>query len=569
MAAVSAPPLSGTTALALRAQALACLKAGRLHAAEKALQVVLASAPGDSEARYLLGVVALQAGNGEAAVALLLPEAKRRGENAEAQYNAATALVLVNRFAEAEQLFRRALDLNPELAPAWNNLGNILKAFGEVDAATLCYERAMALGPEDPVRQSHHLICAHYSSAFSHQQLFSLHRQWAERHAARYYPASRRRPVNPDPDRPLAVGFLSPSFNGQIVGHFLRGVLPELPRHGLRLLGYSATREVDAMTAELRDSFDSWREVAELDDDALARTIEADAVDILVDLAGHAPGHRLLVFARRPAPVQITWLDYFDTTGLATMDYLVTDPRTTPPSSPQLFSERLLYLPETRLCWAPPEFAPPVAPAPCAARGHVTFGSFNRADKLNPEILACWAEILSRVPRSRLVMKGRAFGMAEVRRHFAEQFARLGVSSERIDWLGPSTHAALLADYAAVDIALDTTPYNGGATTCDALWMGVPVVALRGERMIARQSAAMLDCLGQGSLAADSMPMYADMAVALAKDQARLATMRGQLRPMMAASALCDGPRFARDLAAALRSAWRECCETTFCNQGG
>lgn len=556
----TAPRLADATALALRAQAATHLRAGRLADAERALQVVLRERGNDGEARYLLGLVALQAGNAAAAAALLLPAAAQSPQDAQTQYNAGVALVLSDRFEEAAEYFRRSLALQPGNGAAWNNLGNILKAFGEVDEAVACLERAMALSPGDAVRQSHHLICAHYSQSFTHEQLFALHRSWAERHAARFYPAAEPAIDNANPERMLRVGLVSPSFNGKIVGQFLRGVLPHLRASDLELFAYSATVEKDAVSEELRASVDHWREIGALDDDAAARLIVGERIDILIDLAGHAPGNRLLLFARKPAVLQVSWLDYFDTTGLATVDYLVTDPRTTPPGSPQRFSEKLLYLPETRLCWAPPEFAPEVASPPQAERGHITIGSFNRVDKLNPELLALWARVLARLPEARLVLKGVALAQAEVRRHLAERFAALGVSTERVEWRGPSSHAGLLAQYADLDLALDTTPYNGGATTCDALWMGVPVIALRGERMIARQSAAMLECVGHGELVADSLDQYVELAVALAEDPARLASLRATLRGAMARSPLCDGRRFARDLRAALRQAWRQRC---------
>ncbi len=549
------------TILALRAQAQADLSAGRLRRAEQALQVILRDLPNDTEARDMLGLVALQAGNANAAAPLLVAAAARQSESALAQYNAAVVFVVLQRFGEAERYLRRALDLDPGLGPAWNNLGNVLKAFGEVDEAYACFERAVELSPGDAVRQSHHLICAHYCRNISHEQIFKRHLRWAESYASQYYPRSTKAIRNPDPNRVINVGLVSPSFNGKIVGHFLRGVLPALRGSGLRIFVYSATAVPDAVTAALRQSVDSWRDITNLDDAAALRLIESDHIDCLIDLAGHAPGNRLLLFARKPAPIQITWLDYFDTTGVATIDYLITDPRTTPPRSPQRFSESLLYLPETRLCWTPPDFAPEVAVSPYQNNGYVTFGSFNRADKLNPELLALWAEILRQVSDARLVLKGVAFVMPEVRAHLGERFVALGVSLERIEWRGPSSHEQLLADYAGIDLALDTSPYNGGATTCDALWMGVPVVAWREERMISRQSAAMLDCIGFGELVADSSDQYVKLAVNLASDPAHLAALRAGLRPAMARSALCDAQRFARDFAAVLREVWRKHCQ--------
>lgn len=553
--------LSPATILALRAQAQADLRAGRLRNAEHALQLVLRDLPYDEESLYLLGLVALQAGNGSVAADLLLPLAAKQTGSAAVQYNAALALVMRERFGEAARFFRRALDLDPGLAPAWHNLGNVLKTFGEVDQAYECFERAVALSPEDSVRQSHQLICSHYCRNLSHDQIYELHLRWAKTNAAQWYPRAKRIIHDPDPERLLRVGLVSPSFNKAVVGHFLHGVLPGLRFHRIKLFAYSAAAHEDEITSRLRESIDEWRNISQDDDDTAASRIVSDRIDLLVDLAGHVPGNRLLVFARKPAPVQVTWLDYFDTTGLATIDYLITDTRTTPAQTGQRFSERLIYLPESRLCWTPPEFAPDVAVPPSLHKGIVTFGSFNRAEKLHPDLLVLWAEILRRVPGSRLLLKNVAFAMPEIRRHFGERFSVLGVSPERIVWRGASDHEQLLAEYADIDIALDTSPYNGGATTCDALWMGVPVIALREERMIGRQSAAILDCIGLGELVAGTPSDYVNFAVELANDPARLKAVRTGLRPAMAGSPLCDPPRFARDLAEALRGVWRNRCQ--------
>lgn len=548
------------TLLALRSQAQTHLRSGRLTEAEAALHAILRAAPDDAEALGLLGVVALQAQNIPAALSLLLPAAARLSTNALTQYNAAVALVRAGRFGDAAVHLRRAVQIDPQLGPAWNNLGNILKAFGQTEEATACYAKVVTLHPNDPVLQSHRFLCAHYTASFTHHELFEMHRHWAEQFAAGFYPTAPPAMGSQRTSQQLTVGLVSPSFNGKIVGQFLRGILGHLRAEGLRLHAYSATRETDEITAELRQSVDLWRDIVPLDDAAAARQIVADQVDILIDLAGHAPGNRLLVFARKPAPIQVSWLDYFNTTGLATIDYLLTDPRTTPVGSPQRFSERLWYLPQTRLCWTAPDFAPEPAPAPSLAKGVLTFGSFNRADKLNPALLSWWAQILRRVEGARLMLKGAAFGMPEIRRHFSQRLAALGVAPERIEWRGASSHAQLLAEYGEVDIALDTFPYNGGATTCDALWMGVPVVALRGERMIARQSAAMLECIDCKELIADSFEQYVEGAVALANDVEQRIHLRQTLRSRMASSPLCDARRFAHDLASALRAIWRAHC---------
>jgi predicted O-linked N-acetylglucosamine transferase (SPINDLY family) len=328
---------------------------------------------------------------------------------------------------------------------------------------------------------------------------------------------------------------------------------------------YHAGTARDWVTAELQQAPVQWRSIAELDDAAAAQRIVADGIDVLVDLAGHAPGNRLQLFARRPAPVQVTWLDYFDTTAIATMDALVTDPVSTPPDlvsrGAQRFTERLAYLPHARLCYAPPPFAPAEAPLPAQRAGRITFGCFGRADKMLPEVIALWSLVLAAVPGSALVLKNDACDVAPVRERMLASFAAGGIDAERIVFRGPSTHAEMLAEYAAIDIALDTFPYNGGATTCDALWMGIPVITLAGETMIARQGAALLTAAGHPEWIAADPAAYVRIARDLAAGVPALSATRATLRGELARSALCDADAFARDLHAALRQEWVRWCE--------
>jgi protein O-GlcNAc transferase len=303
-----------------------------------------------------------------------------------------------------------------------------------------------------------------------------------------------------------------------------------------------------------------WHRIDKEDDDAFAAAVRADRIDILIGLAGHSGHNRLLAFARRLAPIQVTWLDYFDTTGVPAIDYLITDPLHTPADSQQRFTERILRLPVTRLCFVAPASAPPVAPAPVLRRGHLTFGSFNRYAKTNLRVVALWARLLDAIPGAQLLLKANEFVDRGIRARALACFAAHGIHGDRITLRDPSPPAALLAEYADIDIALDTFPHNGGATTMDALWMGVPVLTLTGNTLISRQSAAMLHAAGLPEFVATT----ADELIALASrwnaDRERLAELRKEIRPRVAASALCDGTRFARDFEVALRGIWRERC---------
>jgi predicted O-linked N-acetylglucosamine transferase (SPINDLY family) len=357
------------------------------------------------------------------------------------------------------------------------------------------------------------------------------------------------------------VGFVSSSFHATIVGHFFRGVLRALrSRSDIATFLSSSGTESDWLSAELKELSGRWCDVAALDDDAAAARVRTDGVDILIDLDGHAPGSRLLVFARKPAPIQISWFDYFDTTGLEAIDYLITDPVSTPPDAGQRFVERLLFMPTVRLCFTPPPFAPDVAPLPALTTKQITFGCFTRADKIGPNVFAVWARILVAVPDSRLVLKSATFKFPELRHRFQCAFADRGIDPERIELRTASTYEQLLTEYSGVDIALDSFPYNGGATTCDALWMGVPVVARLGDSLISRQSAAMLEAAGLSDLIARDDDAYVHIAANLASDVTRLGALRNDLRPTISASPLFDADAFADALAARLRLVWCEWC---------
>jgi predicted O-linked N-acetylglucosamine transferase (SPINDLY family) len=298
------------------------------------------------------------------------------------------------------------------------------------------------------------------------------------------------------------------------------------------------------------------RAVEGLDDAALARRVEQDRIDVLVDLSGHTGRSRLAAFARRPAPVQISWLGYFATTGLTAIDFVLLDPHHAPPGAQAQFTERIVRLPHNRFCYAAPAFAPPVAPSPCSATGVITFGSFNNTAKLNAPVLDAWARILEQVPGSRLVLKWRTFADAAYRERVRAVFAQRRVDPARLELRPMSGHRELLHEYADIDIALDPFPFSGGQTSCEALWMGVPVVTLPQERVVSRQTYSFLANIGLTELAAADPQDYVRIAASLAADPARLGSLRACLRPRMAASPLCDAPGFVRALEGAYRLAW-------------
>jgi predicted O-linked N-acetylglucosamine transferase (SPINDLY family) len=561
-----AAPVSTTALLALAQQAVA---AGRLPQAQDAYLVVLERDARSYDALSGMGQLAERAGDTEAAAHYYATLVDAHPDDARAHFALGNFFTRQYEFPRARSCYRRVVEIDPAAAGAWNNLGNVEKYLGNLRESIACYDRSVACDPDNATLHSNALISLYYDTSTSHEELFARHQAWAQRHAACYYPRGRSWPNRKDPSRRLRVGYVSGSLDGRVLGHFLRHVFPYHDRAQLTSYAYSGTRHADEMTKELASAFDHWRDIGTLDDNTVAAQVERDGIDVLVDLDGHTPDARLLVFARKPAPVQITWLGYWNTTGMTTVDYILTDPHTTPPHCPQRFTERALHLAESRFCYAPVPYAPEVAPLPSLVRDVFTFGSFNRYDKLGPELIGCWCEILRRVPASRLVIKNSAIAVPHAREELSRRFAAHGIAQQRIDLRARSPHAAMLAEYGDVDLGLDTFPYNGGLTTCEALWMGVPMVAQEEERMISRQTAAMLRLVGAAEFVAGTRDEYVELAAHWAQQRERLAGVRAALRERMRTSALCDGARFTRHLETALRSAWQRYCAAAPARESG
>lgn len=330
----------------------------------------------------------------------------------------------------------------------------------------------------------------------------------------------------------------------------------------VNVLCYSGVTKADRVTERMQAHADEWRNIAGLSDEHIAGIVREDAVDILVDLSGHTAGNRLLVFARKPAPVQATWIGYSDTTGLDAMDYLIADRFIAPPETAPFFAEQLAWLPSCYLCYRPPDYAPPVSRCPARSRGHITFGCFNNLAKVNAEVIATWAQILHAVPDARLVLKSRALSDRHTQDMYRQLFLKQGIMPERVDLLGlEPPHADVLALYHEIDIALDTFPYSGCTTTCEALWMGVPVVTLEGSTFISRMGVSLLSNVGVQELIAESPRRYVELAVQLSQDLDRVESLRGGLRARLAASPLCDEATFTRTLEQCYRRMWRTWCE--------
>jgi predicted O-linked N-acetylglucosamine transferase (SPINDLY family) len=388
--------------------------------------------------------------------------------------------------------------------------------------------------------------------------LAEAHAEYDRRHAAPLRGAVAEHQSVHDRHGRLRLGFVSPDLASHPVGCFLVRVLEKLNREPHETICYSDRMDKDDLTHRLQAAATQWRDVIGISDQRLAEQIRADRIDILFDLAGHTAHNRLLVFARKPAPIQVTWIGYEGTTGLAAMDYLLADRHVVPEGTEHYYRERVLRMPEGYLCYNPPDAAPPVGPLPSLTKGRATFGSFNNLAKITPQVVAVWAEILRRAPAARLVLKYRGLGDPAVKRRYLDLFAAHGVEPQRLELLPPSSYAEYLATYYQVDVALDPFPFSGSATTCEALWMGVPVITCPGEIFASRHSLSHLASVGLTELIAHDLDQYVELAVSLAGDLPRLAMLRAGLRQRMAASPLCDGQRFATNLAAMLRDVWQQ-----------
>jgi predicted O-linked N-acetylglucosamine transferase (SPINDLY family) len=360
----------------------------------------------------------------------------------------------------------------------------------------------------------------------------------------------------------LRIGFVSADFGRHPVGFFTLELLENHDPGAFTAVCYSCDRRPDAVTERLQAAADEWHEVRNTSHSSLAERIRADGIDILFDMAGHTARNRLPCFARKPAPIQVTWAGYVGTTGLATMDYLLADRHHVPAGEDIHYRERILRMPNGYICYTPRAEAPDVAPLPARTNGFVTFGCFNNPAKINDPLLDAWAAILGRLPGSRLFLKYAEMDDPITRRRVAGRLGLHGIEPSRLVFEPRSPHRELLAAYNRVDIGLDTFPYSGGLTTCEALWMGVPVVTVTGATFAGRHSTSHLSNVGLTETIATDVPGYIATAVALANDPDRLAELRATLRQRTAASPLCGGPRFARDFEAAMRGIWRAWCES-------
>ena len=533
---------------------------GKSGEALQFLEHAAALAPQSVEARYNLATALAAASRRDDAVRHYEQVLALRPDFGEAMNNLANLLKEIGRADEAERWYRRALELTPDSWEAANNLARLLHVEGRIPEALAFYQRVCRLKPDFVDAHTNYIYWLNFDAAHRPEAIFEAHLQWAKAHAEPLRRQGTPHRNEAVPDRRLRIGYVSPNFKDHAAAFFFESTLACHDTTRFEIHCYSDVKAPDEYTARMRDLSLHWHETAALSDEDFATRIAQDRIDILVDLTGHTEGNRLLAFARKPAPVQVTWNGYANTTGMSAMDYRITDVIADPPGvTDALHTEKLIRMPHAYMVFTAPHDSPPVSELPAAANGCVTFGSFNAITKITPQVVSLWARILKALPSARLLIATLPSDAARRRLHAI--FEQSGVASDRIETCFRIPKNDFLALHHRADIALDPFPFNGTTTTCHSLWMGLPVVTLAGTTHVSRVGASMLTNVGLPELVASHEDRYVQIAVGLARDVARLHALRSTLRERMRASHLMDAPSFTRELETQLRTIWRAWCD--------
>ncbi|MGD0389573.1 MAG: tetratricopeptide repeat protein, partial [Tepidisphaeraceae bacterium] len=466
----------------------------------------------------------------------------------------------IGRLDEAIGLYRQAIRLSPDYAAAHNNLGKALKDIGQLDEAIAVYRQAIRFKPDDATVHSNLVFTLQYHPGHDGGMIHDELRRWNRQHAEPLRKLIQPHTNDRNPDRRLRIGYVSQDFRDHVVGQNLLPLLRQHDHRQIEIFCYANVARVDALTEQFRRYADTWRNIVGLSDSQTVDLIRQDRIDILVDLALHTANKNLMVFARKPAPVQATFAGYPGSTGLDTIDYRLTDPYLDPPGlNDHFYSESSFRLPDSFWCYDPLVTELAVNPLPAQTDGHFTFGCLNNFCKVNEPVLRLWAQVLKTIPRSRFMM---LCPEGSHRQALLDLLQREGISPDRIELVAGRPRLQYLEFYHRIDVGLDTFPYNGHTTSLDSFWMGVPVVTLVGQTVVGRAGLSQLTNLGLPELIAQTPEQYVQIAAALAGDLTRLAELRRTLRARMQASPLMDAPRFARNIEAAYRQMWRNWCAT-------
>lgn len=567
-------------------------ESGQLAQAEQIYRQILSVQPDHAEALHLLGVVAHSTKHHAQAMELIIHSLRVNPENPSALSNLGEVCLALGRVAEAIGHYLRALQLNPDFAIArfnlanayrengqfeeaiaeywetlrrspdvpevYNNLGVALAAQGRLDEAIAAYCETLRLKPDEARVHGNLIFMQHFHPAHDERSIAEEQQRWNRQFAEPQKRHIRRHDNDPEPGRRLRIGYVSPDFRFHAIIFFVAPLLFAHDRAQFEIHCYASVARPDAMTENLRGVVEFWHDVRDLSDGDLAEKIRADGIDILVDLTMHMADNRLPAFARKPAPVQVTWVAYPGTTGLDAMDYRITDKYLdTPGTTTACYSEESIFLPDCWCCYHPLTDEVAVNALPALTQGHVTFGCVNNFWKVSDETLARFSSVLRAVEGSHLLL---LVPEGSARERLVTRLSELGVSRKRVEFVRQAPRHPFLEFHHRIDIALDTLPYNGITTTCDALWMGVPVVTLVGKTITGRASSGLLSTVGLPELVATSDEEFIRIAKNLARDLPRLAELRASLRSRMEASRLMDAKRFTRNMESAYRNMWSRWC---------
>jgi len=511
------------------------------------------------KAHYNLGNALRDMGQPDEAIASYRQAIGLKPDHAESHNNLSVVLAFKGQLDEAIASSQQAIRLNPDLAQAHCNLGSALKDVRQFDEAVAAYRQAIRLKPDLADVHSNLILTLHYHPGYDAKMIQEELRRWNQRHAEPLKKFIRPHGNNRDPDRRLRIGYMSPDFRESVIASTMLPLLREHNHRQMEVFCYANVLRPDARTEQLRPHVNVWRNIVGLTDSQAVDLIRDDGIDVLVDLALHTGENRLVIFAYKPAPVQVTYLGYCGSTGIDAMDYRLSDPYLDPPDSDaSVYSEQTFRLPATYWCYGVTGPTPEPSPPPVAAAGYVAFGCLNNPPKVSLPALDLWAEILQAVPRSRLIVHSYPGARLNALR---ERFAGKGISPDRLEFPVRQPWPQYVQTYGRIDIALDPFPWGGGITTCDALWMGVPVVSLVGRTAVGRGGVGILSNIGVPELIARTPQQYVQIATDLARDLPRLAELRRTLRGRMQASVLMNAPRFAGNVEAAYRQMWRNWCQ--------
>ncbi len=540
----------------------ALLGLGRLNEAASLYEKAIALQPDYTDAWNNLGNIRKALGEFRQALAAYESAIAISPDSVITINNTGCLLRTLGRMDEAEAMLRRGLAIEPNHAVIWDNLGSVLKDSGRLDEAISCYRKSLALNPQSAGTHSNLAYALSFLEP-EHTAILEECRRWNAMHARPLAAQIASHPNDRAPDRRLRIGYVSPDFREHCQSLFTLSLLSNHDRARFEIHCYSMVERPDDRTRQIAALADVWHDVATLDDARLAGKIRADRIDILVDLTMHMAGARPLLFARKPAPVQVAWLAYPGTTGIDAIDYRFTDPRLDPPGFESHYSERTIHLPDTFWCYDPLASEPPVNELPALSRGYLTFGCLNNPCKLTDRTLALWAPVLKTLGTARLLLMAPPGSQRE---HLIRRLARFEIGSRRVEFVAFRPRGEYLRTYHQIDLGLDTFPYNGHTTSLDSYWMGVPVITRVGRTSVGRGGLSQLHHLNLTQLAAETDEQFASAAIVLASDLSKLSGLRQQLRGRLESSPLMDANRFARNIENAYRRVWADYCASQHTN---